>query len=69
MEKMKDKLHKGDENKDGDGKASAGSGETKKHETFGERLKEDEHKYHEYALKEEKMEADDNIWGEGPKAA
>jgi hypothetical protein len=63
MEKIKDKLHKGDANK-GESKPSDGS---KKHETLGERLKEDEHKYHEYALKEEKMEADDNIWGEGPK--
>lgn len=68
MDKVKDKL-KGGESRD-DNKTSDVAGDSNKHpEGFGERLKEDEHKFHEYNLKEEKMEADDNIWGQGPKGA
>ena len=65
---MKDKLHKGGESNDGESKGSHKTGEaTKEHEGVGKKVKEDLHKIHEYNLKEEKKEANDEIWGEGPK--
>ena len=68
MEKMKDKLHHGSESKKGESNGSGGTGEVKKeHHGLGETVKEDLHKFHEYNLKEEKKEANDDIWGRGPQ--
>jgi hypothetical protein len=63
LDKMKDKLGKGGENKKSDSKEA---GEAKKHhEGLGKKLEGDMHKFEEYSRREEQKEASDQIWGQG----